>query len=199
MTTTSDKRTLKGFLKWATKGPTHDEFLPAMVAYLTRTYLLSVPFHRFRLPIIRHLLAELGENTNFLMGVRILHGPNISIGNNCVFNPGVLLDGRGAKLRIGDNVDVAQEAVIWTMQHDPHDDFHDVKVGDVTIEDHVWIASRATILPGVRIGRGAVVATHSVVTRDVPPMAIVAGIPAKQVGTRRSGLKYKLQYQPWFE
>jgi acetyltransferase-like isoleucine patch superfamily enzyme len=49
----------------------------------------------------------------------------------------------------------------------------------VTIEDDVWIGVNATILPGVRVGRGAVVAAGSVVTQDVPEFAIVGGVPAK--------------------
>ena len=53
--------------------------------------------------------------------------------------------------------------------------------GDVIIEDYVWIASRCTILPGVKIGKGAVVASNSVVTKDVPQMAIVGGCPCKKL------------------
>jgi maltose O-acetyltransferase len=85
------------------------------------------------------------------------------------------------------------------LQHDLHSDAHLDEGGDVVIEDHVWIASRATILPGVRIGRGAVVASCSVVTKDVPPLAIVAGVPARVIGTRRSRLDYRLDFRPWFE
>ncbi len=133
------------------------------------------------------------------MGLEIRNGRNIKIGNNCVFNKQVLLDGRGGKLIIGNNVDIAQETNIWTLQHNVHDDYHGDKGGDVIIEDYVWIASRVTILPGIRIGRGAVVATNSVVTKDVPPMSIVAGIPAKVISERKSGLKYTLFYKPWFE
>ena len=55
----------------------------------------------------------------------------------------------------------------------------------VVIEDDVWIGTNATILPGVTIGRGAVVAAGSVVTADVPPGAIVAGVPARVVRTRK--------------
>lgn len=50
------------------------------------------------------------------------------------------------------------------------------------IENYVWLASRVTVLPGVTIGRGAVVAAGAVVTKDVPPLAIVGGVPAKIIG-----------------
>jgi len=133
------------------------------------------------------------------MGVEFRKGKNISIGNNSIINKNVLLDGRGGKLIIGDNVDIAQETNIWTLEHDVHDDYHKDIGGDVIIEDYVWIASRVTILPGVTIGRGAAVAANAVVTKDVASMSIVGGIPAKAIGYRKSQLKYTLNYKPFFK
>lgn len=144
-------------------------------------------------------LKSIGVQTNFLMGLEIRKGKNISIGNNCVINKKVLLDGRGGKLIIGNNVDIAQETNIWTLEHDVHDDNHKDLGADVIIEDYVWIASRVTILPGVRIGKGAEVASCALVNKDVPPMPIVGGVPAKVLGTRKSALNYKLLYKPWFK
>lgn len=167
--------------------------------YLFHAFIMKTPFHSFRLFFIKRKLAKLGSGSNFLMGVEIRDGKRISVGDHVVVNKRVLLDGRGGTLRIGNNVDIGQETNIWTLEHDPHDDFHKARGADVVIEDFVWITSRVTILPGVTIGRGAVVASGSVVTKDVPPMAIVAGIPAKVIGQRRSELKYTLNYQPWFK
>lgn len=167
--------------------------------YLFREWIMYVPFHAFRKLFIRATVASVGKKTSFLMGVEFRHGKNIRIGDHCVVNKKVLLDGRGGKLVIGNNVDLAQETNIWTLQHDVHSDFHGDKGGDVTIEDYVWIASRVTILPGVRIGRGAVVAANSVVTKDIPPMTINAGIPARVIAERKSGLKYNLHHAPWFQ
>lgn len=61
-----------------------------------------------------------------------------------------------------------------------------VSKGDIVVEDDVWIAHGATILSGVRIGQGAVIAAGSVVTKDVPPYAIVGGVPAKVIKYRFS-------------
>ena len=122
----------------------------------------------------------------------------ISIGRNCVINKRVLLDGRGG-LEIGDNVDIAQDVLIWTKEHDVTSSFHQLKAGKVIIKNYVWIASRAIILPGVIIGEGAVVAAGSVVTKDVEPYSIVGGIPAKKIGERNKNLEYTLNYRPFFE
>ncbi len=109
------------------------------------------------------------------------------------------MDGRGGKLTIGNNVDIAQDTNLWTLEHDVNDDAHKDSGGDIIIEDYAWIASRVTILPNVRIGRGAVVATGAVVTKDIPPMGIAGGVPAKIIGMRKSSLNYTLSYKPWFK
>lgn len=112
------------------------------------------------------------------IGVRI--GRNARIGRNCT------IDAR-SPLKIGDNVALSPEVMILAGTHDINDPgFADSEVGPwaVTIEDHVWIGARAMILPGVTVGRGAVIAAGSVVTKDVPPLTIVAGVPAKPIGMR---------------
>lgn len=174
-------------------------FVRAFMDYLFREWIMYIPIYSIRHFFIKFTVKEVGKNTNFLRGVEFRNGGNIIIGNNCVFNSKVLLDGRGGKLLIGNNVDIAQETNIWTLQHDVNSDYHQSIGADVIIEDYVWLASRVTVLPGVTIHRGAVVAANSVVTKDVPAMSIVAGIPAKKIGERKSHLKYELNYCPWFQ
>jgi acetyltransferase-like isoleucine patch superfamily enzyme len=122
----------------------------------------------------------------------------VSIGSYSTVNKCVLLDGRGGKVKIGNSVDIAQECNIWTLQHDYNSPSYKTKGGNVVIEDYVWLASRVTVLPGVTIGKGSVIGTCSVVTKDIPPMSIAVGIPAKVIAKRDDCLKYKLGKRGWF-
>ena len=107
--------------------------------------------------------------------------------------------GRSGGVIIGNNVDIAQETNIWTEQHDYNSPTYKAACKAVVIEDYVWLASRVTVLPGVHIGRGAVVASGAVVTKDVSPLAIVAGVPAIIIGYRKEeALQYHLGDRAWF-
>jgi len=96
----------------------------------------------------------------------------IDIGNYVMIGPGVTF--------IAQNHDTSnwQIPMIFTSKY---------RIGNIHIHDDVWIGARAIILSGVTIHRGAVIAAGSVVTRDVPPFAIVGGIPAKIIKNRFSG------------
>jgi acetyltransferase-like isoleucine patch superfamily enzyme len=88
--------------------------------------------------------------------------------------------------------------MVLTAYHDPDsDDFAGIEK-PVVIEDYVWVATRAMILPGVRIGRGAVVGAGSVVTKDVAAGTIVAGNPAKVIRERKGHQVYQLAYRRLF-
>lgn len=175
------------------------DWLLGLIKYIFREWLMHFPSLRLRLFLLKRVLNTVGNNVFVAMKVDLRgRGGNITVGNNVVINQKVILDGRGGEILISDNVDIGEESAIWTLEHDPHDKDHAVRGSGVIIEDHVWIATKVTILPGVRIGRGAVVACNSVVTKDVPAMAIVGGIPAKVIGQRNNELTYQLKYRPWF-
>lgn len=173
------------------------EFFAGLWMFITAG-IMWIPVHQIRLFYLKIFLQKVGKGATILRNVEIHKPVNISIGNNSVVNNKVILDGRGGFLKIGNNVDIAREVYIWTLEHDMNNELHQTKGSAVTIEDHVWIATRSTILPGVTISRGAVVAAGSVVTKDVPELAIVGGVPAKVIGKRINSLTYKLNYHPWF-
>lgn len=169
--------------------------------YLYNSFFARIPFNGLRMFFVRRYM-KVGKNSFVSMNVKLLNiqikKDQVEIGANCMINPGVLLDGRLGRIIIRDNVDIARDTYIYTAQHDPHSDYHEIDFGDVLIEDHTWVASRVTILPNVVIGRGSVVACGSVVTKNVDSMAIVGGIPAKKIGTRQSKLLYTINYRPPF-
>ena len=130
------------------------------------------------------------------MNCRFLIGRKIYFGERNVINFGCLFDGRKFSIRTGNDVSIGPEAAILNLGHDPQSpDFSD-RGGDVIIGNRVWIGYRALILPGVKIGDGAVVGAGAVVTKDVAPFAIVAGNPARPVGQRNPNLIYQLNYSP---
>jgi maltose O-acetyltransferase len=133
------------------------------------------------------------------MHTRFLNFWNIVIGERVVINQHSLLDCRLHKIVIGDDSDIGPYTRIWTLGHDPDSNVHAVLGKDVVIEDHVWVASGVTILPGVHIHRGAVIAASSVVVKDVTPGTVVAGNPARFVRNRVNDLVYQLNYNPLFD
>jgi acetyltransferase-like isoleucine patch superfamily enzyme len=121
----------------------------------------------------------------------------ISIGNYSHINQGCLLDGRG-NIIIGNSVSISHRVSIITLSHDVDDMAFKIRSAPVIIGDYVWIGINATILQGVKIGEGAVVAAGAVVTKDVDPYTIVGGIPAKQIGIRQRSLNYKCRWETAF-
>jgi maltose O-acetyltransferase len=131
------------------------------------------------------------------MHCRFLHAPGVCIGERSVINFGCLLDGRRYPITIGSDVSIGPEAAILTLGHDPRSAQFADRGGPVLIGDRAWIGYRAIVLPGITIGEGAVVGAGSVVSRDVPPYAIVAGNPARVIGERPRVLHYTLNYHPF--
>ncbi len=123
-------------------------------------------------------------------GVTFWYPYRIKIGEDVTLNEWVFLSGFG-ELAIGDNVRIGHRVSIITSDHIYTDIFTPIfrqglSAAPVLIEDDVWIGCNATILKGVRIGRGAIVAAGAVVTKNVPPLAIVAGVPACVISTRNT-------------
>jgi acetyltransferase-like isoleucine patch superfamily enzyme len=169
-------------------------FLFRVLNYVTNHVVSHVPSFTIRRLWYRHALAmRLGDRTLVHLGCYICfygRGENqrtgATIGNYTWVNRQCTLDLRGG-LTIGENVSISPEVSILTASHDMHDPDFKLIDAPVVIEDHVWIGTRAIVLPKVTVGRGAIVAAGAVVTADVEPMTIVAGVPAKVIGRRDDG------------
>ena len=131
----------------------------------------------------------IGDNTSINLGVCIMtYGGNIDIGENCDINPYTIIYGHGGTI-IGNNVLIAGHCMIIPSNHNfGRKDIPIIQQGNnskgIVIEDDVWIAHGCTILDGVIIGKGSIVAAGSVVNKSIPPYSIVGGVPANVLKTR---------------
>ena len=134
-------------------------------------------------------LHRLGKNTVIQHGFRVMTPENVEIGSNCNFGQGVFITGGGG-VRIGDWVGLGPDVKIWSVNHRIDDVtrpwlLQGSNKKEVVIEDDVWLAANVFVMPGVTIGRSAVVAASSVVNKSIPAYAIVAGNPGRVVGWRK--------------
>jgi acetyltransferase-like isoleucine patch superfamily enzyme len=182
-----------------------------------------IPSHTIRLFLYRYVFRiKIGRNSSIHWLARFNAPSGIEIGHNTVIGNDAFLDGRFHRswkigeskfltyvkefffpserpLRIGNNVSVAGEVRIFTMEHDIDDPDFKERSAPVTIDDYVVIGTRVTVLPGVHIGKGAVVASGAVVTDDVAPYTVVGGIPAVFIRNRPRNQRYQLRFARLFQ
>jgi maltose O-acetyltransferase len=155
-----------------------------------RAFLRSIP-GEIGCWVRRHFYGfRSGARTRILSGVIIHYPDRLVIGNDVGISDGCQLNA-GGRIEIGDGVLIGPHVLIWSQNHAYEEKDLPIreqgyKWSKVTIEDDVWIGAGAIILPGVRLSRGTVVAAGAVVTRSTDSYSIVAGVPAKPVGTRLS-------------
>lgn len=158
--------------------------------YIVNDIIAYIPCWRLRKMSYKLKGMKIGTHTTINLHTMTKDIGKISIGNFSHINRGVILDGRGG-LIIGNNVSISFNSVIMTGGHDPNSVCFQGRFLPIIIEDYVWVGVNATILQGVKIGEGAVVAAGAVVTKNVAPYTFVGGVPAKEIGKRRRDLCYK--------
>lgn len=158
-----------------------------------------VPWHTFRIEMYRRFLGmQIGDQTAVHWRLVFFAPKGIRIGRNSIVGNDCFLDGR-LGLDIGNNVNIGGHVQIFTVGHDPNSPTFGTKGGAVSIADRAYIATRATILPNVEVGEGAVVAAGAVVSKNVAPYTIVGGVPAAVIGQRSRDLTYKLDFHMPFQ
>lgn len=122
--------------------------------------------------------VEIGDFVYMNEGVQMRVDYHLKIGNHCMFGPRVQIwDTSNHPLSVSE-----RHAQCEFIAKEGFVDSYLSKGGDIVIEDDVWIGMDALIMPSVRVSRGSIVAARSVVTKDVPPMTVVAGVPARVIG-----------------
>ena len=182
------------------------QVLTATIKYLTNHVINHIPSYTIRHGWYRRVLGwTIGPNASILLGQHIqmagvrASGRKVVIGKGTVINHGCLLYTTGGII-IGEQVSISAGVWLVTGTHDiNHPQFVD-SYKPIVISDHAWIGMRATVLGGITIGEGAVVMAGAMVTHDVPPFAVVGGVPAKVVGNRDlCDPSYSLNFRPLFE
>ena len=146
---------------------------------------LGRSFNSIRVFLLKRII-EIGDNTSVQSGFQFGLRDVVKIGNNCQINEDVYIQ----SAIIGNYVLVAQRVALLAVTHH----FDDVNtpiimqgstpVNPPIVEDDVWLGRNVVVMPGIRIGKGAIVGAGAVVTRDVPAYAIVGGVPAKLIRYR---------------
>ncbi|MDQ4097721.1 MAG: acyltransferase [Actinomycetota bacterium] len=161
--------------------------------------VLRLPGHAFRIWTLRRLCGwSVGEGTVVERRTTVTARGGVALGEGCVVNRGVTLDGRGG-LTVGNLVNVSPEALVLTADHDADSPGFEWRARPVSIGARSWIATRAVVLPGSSIGEGAVVAAGAVVSGDVAPFTVVAGVPAQPLRERSRDAQRSLPaYRRWW-
>lgn len=173
--------------------------IPGRTGKLFRNAVLKVTVKRVGWKVYLDVGVRVTGRKNITLGSSIsihrmsgLHAYNgsLEIGSNVSINSNTCVDSAdGGSIIIGNNVLIAQNVVIRAADH-THDRV-DIPIsqqghtgGKIVIHDGVWIAANVVVTRNVTIGEGAIVAAGAVVTNDIPPYSIAAGVPAKLIATR---------------
>ena len=164
-----------------------------ILEYMVNSIIPHIPFWSWRRCLLRHAGMKIGEGSFIMKRNYFMNANLISIGKHSHVNTQCILDGRGG-ITIGSSVSISHRVNIMTGSHDYKSTNFQGIFKPIVIEDYAWIGVGATILQGVTIGRGAVVCAGAVVTKDVPAYAVVAGVPAKTIGSRPKNLDYECKW-----
>jgi maltose O-acetyltransferase len=159
----------------------------AFARYLPVSYAPGGKLYRaIRLSVCRPLLGSCGRNVNIERGASFDRSVSIGSHSGIGINASI---GRGTK--IGSNVMMGPDVLIYTRNHEtcstdiPMTEQGYASTLPVTIGDDVWIGARVIILPGVTVGKGAVLGAGAVVSRDIPAYAVAVGNPCRVVKIRK--------------
>lgn len=164
------------------------------VLFIANHVVSHIPSHHLRKLFYRTVMGfDIGSSSYIFMDAWFDARRGFAIGNNSVINQKVRLDTRGG-IVIGNNVSISADVQILTTDHDIMSETFEGHTGSVLIGDFVFIGTRAIILKGVSLGKGAVICAGAVVTKDVEDFSVVAGVPAREIYKRTTALDYTINH-----
>lgn len=163
--------------------------------------LISPTYWRWRINLFAYLVINMAKDRRYISVGKnsiihpttiIRYGQNVKIGDNCLINHNNLLQpgkGPNGRITIGNYVHTGVNVMFLAFNHGFYTTEIPTKEQDyidapIVVEDDVWIGGGSIILSGVTIGKGAIIAAGAVVNKDVPPYAIVGGVPARVIKYR---------------
>ncbi len=169
------------------------EYVKGLVFYFINHILNKIPSRKIRIYLYSVLSkGTISKTASIGLGVKFLDIRNIKIGDNTNINFDSILDGRGEGIEIGENVDIAPQVNIWSLEHDPNSKSHASRSAKVIIGDHCWIANRVTILPDTIIHKNCVIGAGSIVKGNYEENSIVMGGKAKSMKKREQEIEKKI-------
>lgn len=147
-------------------------------------YLSPRPLWAWRRLLLRAFGARVGREVHVYPNVRVTIPWNLTLGNTCAVGDRVILYALGP-ITIGARATVSQGSHLCAGTHDIKDQSRPLVKTPITIGHDAWICADAFIGPGVTIGDGAIVGARAVAMKDVPANAIMAGNPARQIGSTK--------------
>jgi acetyltransferase-like isoleucine patch superfamily enzyme len=158
--------------------------------WFINSILNSIPFWWVRKGVYRICHFSIGKGSEIDLHQYFMRPGFFRLGSYSHINQNCLLDLRGG-ITIGNSVSISHRVMLITGTHDIHSPNFPAVFRPIIIHDYAWIGAGATLLPGVEIGEGAVVAAGAVVTKSVAPYTVVAGIPAVKIKERPRALSYR--------
>ena len=142
-----------------------------------------LPGSAWRVGLLRSFGARIGRDCRLKPGLRVKFPWRLQVGQACWLAEDAWIDNL-APVTLGDRVCLSQGTYLCTGNHDFRSPGFDLRLGPITVGSDAWIAARAVIAPGCRIGNGAVIGLAAVVSGEVPDGAIMRGNPAVHVAQR---------------
>ena len=155
--------------------------------YIINSWIFDSNFpwpYSFKTWLLRMFGAKIGRNVIIKTKVRIKYPWRFTVGDYCWIGESCWIDNL-AQVNIGDNVALSQGSMLLTGNHDYTDVSFPYRLGDIVLENGVWIGARSVVCPGVTCRSHSILTVNSVATRSLEPYGIYSGNPATFVRTRK--------------